>query len=853
VSDQLFTAPLVQTIGWALVHFIWQGALIAGIAAALLGALRGGRSATRYGIACAALALMLAAPIATMFHLSSASWPDDVSLPPAQYRAVAIGNATGAIGEGLNGVTPVPGRIDVEAAVGVAVFAWLAGVLLLSLRLLTGWIGVERLRRQARPLSDSLEAQVAVFCARLRITRSVRVLESAAIAVPTLVGWIRPVILMPVGVIVGMPPAHLDAVLAHELAHVRRHDYAVNVLQAIVETLWFYHPAVWWCSRQVRIEREHCCDDLAVDVFGDRLEYATALTNLEERRRNDVRLALAANDGQLLDRVRRLLGVRPAHDGRTTVWLLTVVAAVTVALAAAGSTMAGAESRQDNAQEDVILPAERSDLRNALIHLTARIAAWRGYLFSPQILPFPPAPPRAPEPPAPPEPPSPPEPPAPSARPALLEPLALPAPPAPIAPPEPPEPSEPPAPPAPPAPLERIEPPAAPEPPRAPTPLAPPAPPAPPAQAAPAPPAPPAPLAITSGQGRNRVTWGNRGEQMTLEYSGSITLADDDRDIASMAPGAYFQLSEERSRIPLLDAVMGAAREIELRGRSDGTIERRYSVNRREQAFEPEGRQWLRDVLPVLVRRTGFAAEQRVTRILRRDGADGVAREIGLLESDFVRSLYVRLLSKQARLSTSELNDVLQAMQIGSDFEMAQALIALAETQTLDASGPSFFRAARTIDSDFERRRALSPLLARPRDAAFSREMFATAEDIDSDFELATFLRAAAAAGLVDQGRDAFFGAAATIGSDFERRRALTAVVQRPNVPVETLEAVVRSASDIGSDFEQAELLLEIARRHRVEGRLRERLLDLVESSIGSEHERGRVLAAVLRSERAAR
>ena len=96
---------------------------------------------------------------------------------------------------------------------------------------------------------------------------------------PTVVGWLRPVILLPVSVITGLPATHLDAVLAHELAHVQRHDYLVNALQTIIETLLFYHPAVWWCSRQIRIEREHCCDDLVVEACRDRVAHGGRLRN----------------------------------------------------------------------------------------------------------------------------------------------------------------------------------------------------------------------------------------------------------------------------------------------------------------------------------------------------------------------------------------------------------------------------------------------------------------------------------------------------------------------------------------------------------------------------------------------
>jgi hypothetical protein len=421
-------------------------------------------------------------------------------------------------------------------------------------------------------------------------------------------------------------------------------------------------------------------------------------------------------------------------------------------------------------------------------------------------------------------------------------------------------------------------------------------------------------------EGRSRSSWTNDGIQTTLEIRGTVTLSDDDRDIASISPGGFFIVEERSTRgLRLLNLLTGDRRSIELRGRPDGSIERRYYFGGDEQRFEPEGARWLREMLPQLVRRSGFAAESRVTRILRQNGAAGVAREIGLLESDFVRSLYVRLLTRQTTLSASDLANVLQAREISSDFEMAQALIAVANTQTIGGpAAPSYFRAARTINSDFELRRALSPLFGRPRDDAFVRELFAVSEDINSDFEQAEFLRAAARNGFIDQapaeffdalsnvnsdfehrrvlmealrrssgtstarlllqsagrisgdfeqaeflraaasaglaetGRDAFFGAVATIGSDFEQRRALRAVVERDNVPAETLEAVLRAATEIGSDFEQAELLLSMARRHRIEGRLRERMLDVVET-IGSQHERGRVLEALLRSERAAR
>src|SRR5213076_1329469 len=142
------------------------------------------------------------------------------------------------------------------------------------------------------------------------------VVETTLVDVPMVVGWLRPAILLPVAALASLSTTQIEAILAHELAHIRRHDYAVNVLQAIVETLLFYHPAVWWLSNRIRVEREHCCDDVAVALFGNPLQYARALTRFEELRLDPAHALLAANGGSLLTRIRRLVG---AH-GESANW-----------------------------------------------------------------------------------------------------------------------------------------------------------------------------------------------------------------------------------------------------------------------------------------------------------------------------------------------------------------------------------------------------------------------------------------------------------------------------------------------------------------------------------------------------
>ena len=169
--------------------------------------------------------------------------------------------------------------------------------------------------------------------AQIGLSRPVRLLVSALVQVPTVVGWLRPVVLVPVGALGGLPAEHLEALLLHELAHIRRHDYLVNILQSVAEALLFYHPAVWWVSGHIRAERELCCDDVAVSVTGDALTYARALAQLESYRPAHLSAALAANGGSLADRIARLLGQsRPAvrtglGPGVVTVAILLVAAA----------------------------------------------------------------------------------------------------------------------------------------------------------------------------------------------------------------------------------------------------------------------------------------------------------------------------------------------------------------------------------------------------------------------------------------------------------------------------------------------------------------------------------------------
>jgi len=353
--ESLLARPFVAGVGWGLLHSVWEVAAVAVVAAVALRLLRRGSPQSRYLVGCGALALSGALPAATAWlavrgegapaSLVRATEATSVTVPqadPAGDRDPATGeDPRETMGRPTPADAPIPGIAErVAPLLPAMVAAWAAGVLVLSLRLMGGWFLVQRLARTgSRPAGGESGEVFDRLCRRMAVSRPVRLLESTAVRVPMVVGWLRPVVLMPVSALTGLTADQIVAILAHELAHVRRHDYLVNLVQSVAETLLFYHPAVWWLGRRIREEREHCCDDRAVAVCGDRLAYARALAAMEELRSRPWALAPSAGGKPLLARIRRLLGVAPAADrpagGLAGVVALAAVAALGLALVVA--------------------------------------------------------------------------------------------------------------------------------------------------------------------------------------------------------------------------------------------------------------------------------------------------------------------------------------------------------------------------------------------------------------------------------------------------------------------------------------------------------------------------------------
>ena len=328
------THAWVEPLGWTLVHFLWQGVLIAKVFAAARAL--GGRSLSshvRYSMACVALAVVVLAPVVTFILIASGSAM--IPANPAAWAARPFVSSQAALAE-WRIVVPSFSRQVFPWLVN----AWMCGALVFSVRLIGGWAAASRMRsaRSARPAAPEWQLRLVRLMERMRVSRPVQLLVSSLAQTPVVIGHLSPAILVPLSALSGLPVEQVEALLMHELAHIRRADYLVNLLQSVAEALLFYHPSVWWLSNEIRVERELCCDDIAVAMSGDALIYARALAAVESARPVRVQAAMAASGGSLARRISRLLDpTRTAgqtHGGSGAAVALSVLLVLGVGAAA---------------------------------------------------------------------------------------------------------------------------------------------------------------------------------------------------------------------------------------------------------------------------------------------------------------------------------------------------------------------------------------------------------------------------------------------------------------------------------------------------------------------------------------
>ncbi|MEM6270664.1 MAG: M56 family metallopeptidase [Bacteroidota bacterium] len=310
--ENLIPAPLAETIGTTLMHSLWELAAVALVLLIVLQIVPRKSARTRYHLGVAAMLLMLVLPIATFFTVyqpavEAAEPLPDISMMLGNGQILELEEHFAAREAPVSFFAGITNFFNANAH--LFFLLWIAGALFFTGRFVIGYVQVQRLRRlNTQPVPPEVVAALARLKVKLGLNRAVRILQSGSVDTPMVIGALRPVVLLPFGLLSGLTPEQVECILAHELAHIRRWDYLVNIFQSFVEIVLFFHPAIWWVSHLVREERENCCDETVLALKHNNIVYARALLNLETLRTRQPDLAMASNGGSLFKRIKRITG-----------------------------------------------------------------------------------------------------------------------------------------------------------------------------------------------------------------------------------------------------------------------------------------------------------------------------------------------------------------------------------------------------------------------------------------------------------------------------------------------------------------------------------------------------------------
>jgi bla regulator protein blaR1 len=299
-----FSDIVITAISITLLHSLWQGLLIFLGLKGILTFIPSTRSLLRYTCCTISLALVFISSVVT-FHMAYEPAADEVLMNRPDHKEAFISQMLSSSTEpGIGKFAGAIARYDSYIVIG-----WLAGLSLFLLRLALGWYLLNRIRKTASLLSNGVAIQLKELAKQMSIGVSISLGESAKIAAPMVIGILKPMVLLPAGLCAGLSSSQVEAILIHELAHIRRHDFLLNVLQSILESIYFFNPFTWMISSLMRSEREHCCDDAVVKYGVDAKSYAYALASLEELKLSSTPLAvsLLGNKNELLQRIKRLM------------------------------------------------------------------------------------------------------------------------------------------------------------------------------------------------------------------------------------------------------------------------------------------------------------------------------------------------------------------------------------------------------------------------------------------------------------------------------------------------------------------------------------------------------------------
>lgn len=353
--ENFINSKIVENLGWTLLHSIWQIALVAFVLFVLLKIFRAFSANVRYIIAVFALGLACVLSVVTFVQLTVNSSSGHLQNKNVNFdytqkinREYPSAENFSAIGKNDKQIVELPNEkpfISIEnlqnffsenlsAVLPVLVGLWFLGVMFFALRLIGGaWqIHTYKTREVSVPNNEWLE-KFAALCEKLEITQTVKFLQSNLIETPVVVGWLKPIILVPASVFLQISPQQLETIIAHELIHIRRYDALVNLAQSFIEILFFYHPCAWWISSVIRTEREFAADEAVLEILeNSQIIYAGALANLEEIRQTAKITAppvlVAANGGHLMQRITKILQKNTERKRVNSAWSATLALAL---------------------------------------------------------------------------------------------------------------------------------------------------------------------------------------------------------------------------------------------------------------------------------------------------------------------------------------------------------------------------------------------------------------------------------------------------------------------------------------------------------------------------------------------
>jgi uncharacterized protein YjbI with pentapeptide repeats/beta-lactamase regulating signal transducer with metallopeptidase domain len=316
---KILSNEIIEALGLTILHSLWQGALIAILLGIFMLATNKFTSGTRYILAVTASLFMIICPVYTFvknynpgtkhkYTTALAESPESATV--YEYSITEAYENKIASDKNIFRLNPRQFKSYFYRHFPLIVTVWLLGILAFTLRFIGGLAYMQRLKNyRISKVSAEWQKKFQELCNRLNIKKTIKIYESALARVPMVIGIIKPVILLPVSAFTGLSPKQLESIIVHELAHIIRRDYLVNLLQSILEILFFYHPAVWWINGVIREERENCCDDIAIEKTGDSASYAKALANIQEQLllKENLAMAIATNKNRLLKRIKRLL------------------------------------------------------------------------------------------------------------------------------------------------------------------------------------------------------------------------------------------------------------------------------------------------------------------------------------------------------------------------------------------------------------------------------------------------------------------------------------------------------------------------------------------------------------------